>query len=121
MRRLICRALIAALISTPLAAQSAPDSHTEKIKSRAAYALDRHFVVTVETTDHRQLQGLVSETEGDHFVLALQGHTTPLAYTDVERIAWHQHVPRPLVAGVTVVAVSVALYFILHALLAKNG
>jgi NADPH-dependent curcumin reductase CurA len=122
MKRLACWALILAIASAPLSAQTAQDaSHAQKIKARAAWALDHHRIVTVDTTDHRQLQGLVSETQPDHFVLALQGHTTTLAYTEVERIAWHQHVSRPVVAAATGIAVGVVLYVVLHALLAKNG
>jgi hypothetical protein len=122
MRRLAGWALILALIPAQLTAQTAPDpKHAEKIKERAAHALDHHCLVTVETTDHRQLQGLVSETQGDHLVLALQGHTTTLAYADVERITWHQHMPRPVVAVIAAAAVAGGLYAVVHLLLAKNG
>jgi hypothetical protein len=122
MRRLIGWALIVAMAATPLAAQNAPNTdRAEKIRARAAWALDHHRLVTVETTDHRQLQGLVSETQPDSFGLALQGHTTTLAYTEVERITWHQHMPKPVVAAITAAAVAGGLYLIVHFTLAKNG
>lgn len=61
MRKVVAWALIVAIVWTPLAAHTAPDAkHVEKIKTRAAYALGHHCLVTVETTDRRQLQGLVS-------------------------------------------------------------
>jgi hypothetical protein len=122
MRRLIGWALILALVATPLAAQNtAGTDHADKIRARAAYALDHHCLVAVVTTDRRQLQGLVSETQADHFVLALQGHTTMLAYAEVARITWHQHMPRPAVAVITAAAVAGGLYLIVHFALAKNG
>jgi hypothetical protein len=40
---------------------------------------------------------------------------------EVERVTWRQHVPRPVVAAIVGVAVALALYGIVHALLAKNG
>jgi hypothetical protein len=109
-------------MSAQLAAQPAPDAeHAQKIKSRAAYALDHHRFVAVETADHRRFQGLVSETQPDSFVLTLQGRTTTLTYAEVERISWQQHMPRPVVAVLVAVPVAIGLYVILHLLLAKNG
>jgi hypothetical protein len=122
MRRIVCWALIVAVMSSPLAAQTAPDArHAEKVKSRAAYALDHNLVVAVETSDHRQLQGLVSETQPDQFVLALQGHTTALTYSEVESITWHRHMPRLVVAVIGGAAVAGGLYAVVHLLLEKNG
>jgi hypothetical protein len=126
MRTFICCALILALASGQVAAQPAPGpnhdpKHEEKIRARVANALDHHRFVAVETTDQRRFQGLVSEAESDHFVLALQGQTTTLTYAEVQRITWQQHVPRPIVAVAVATGVALALYGILNALLAKNG
>ena len=122
MRTFVCWALLLALISPHLAAQPVPDAKREqKIRTRAAYALDHHRFVAVETADHRQFQGLVSETQPDHFVLVLQGRTTTLTYAEVDRISWQQHMPRPVVAVVVATGVALGLYFILNHLLAKNG
>jgi hypothetical protein len=127
MRTPICWGLvlwisILAVSSPQLRAQSAPDAHHEqKIRARAVDALNHHRSVAVVTADHRSLQGVVSEADPDKFVLAFEGRTTTLTYAEVERISWPHHVSRPVVAGVTGVAVGVALYFILHALLEKNG
>jgi hypothetical protein len=122
MRTFVGWALIFTMLSAPLAAQPAADQkHAEKVRSRAAYALEHRCDVTVETVDHRQLQGLVSETQADHFVLVLQGRTTTLTYAEVDRITWRQHMPRPVVAALTGIAVAGVLYAVVHLLLAKNG
>jgi hypothetical protein len=110
------------LLPVQLAAQTAPDAkHDQKIRARAAYALDHHRLVTVETADQRELQGLVTETESDHFVLALQGRATTLTYAEVQRIAWEKHWPRPIVAAIVGLAVAGALYAIVDLTLSKNG
>jgi hypothetical protein len=122
MKSLLCWTLTLALFSTQLAAQAAPDArHNEKIKARAAKALENHRLVTVETFDHRQLQGLVSETQPDHFVLALQGQATTLTYAEVQRIGWHEHMPKPLLAAIVGLAVAGTLYAIVDLTLSKNG
>jgi len=122
MRTLVCWALILALMSAQLAGQSTPDAeHAQKIRIRVAYALDHHRLVAVETADHRRFQGLISETQPDHFVLALQGRATTLTYAEVARVTWQQHVPRPVVAALLGVAVAGALYGLVHLLLAKYG
>jgi hypothetical protein len=77
--------------------------------------------VAVETRDHRSFQGLVSETQSDGFVLALQGHTTALSYAEVERVSWQRHMPRPVVAVIVGATVAIALYGLVHLLLARNG
>ena len=77
--------------------------------------------MAVETKDQCRFQRLVSETESDHFVLALQGRTTALTYAELERITWQQQMPRPVVAVLVGAAVVAAFYGIVHALLAKNG
>jgi hypothetical protein len=121
-RALIFQILIFALATAQLAAQPAPDArHDQKIKTRAAYALDHHRLVTVDTADRRQLQGLVTEAETDHFVLALQGQSTTLAYAEVDRISWQKHMPRPLVAAIVGVAVAGTMYAIVVLTLSKNG
>jgi hypothetical protein len=119
MKRLACWASIVTLTCAPLWPQ--PANHDEKIKSKVSYALEHHFAVSVETTTHRQFQGLVSEAEPDHFVLALQGQRTTFTYTEVERLSWQHHVPRPLAAVIAAAAVSVGLFLIVHFTLEKNG
>jgi hypothetical protein len=122
MRTLACWALILAMMCVQLPAQPATDArHAEKIRNRVTHALEHHYVVSVETADHRQFQGLVSEIQPDHFVLALQGHTTTLTYAEVEQIKWQQHMPRPVLAVLAGTAVAGVLYGVLHLLLAKNG
>ncbi len=122
MRKLVSVGVVLALMSAQLMADPATDArHAQKIRIKADQALEHHRVVTVETADHRRLQGLVSETQPDHFVLIFEGRTTTLTYAEVERITWPQHMPRPVVAALTGLAVAGVLYGVVHLLLARNG
>jgi hypothetical protein len=120
MRTLVCWALTLALMCVQLRAQPETDAHAEKIRTRVTHALEHHYVVSIETADHRQFQGLVSEIQPDHFVLSLQGHTTTLTFAEVERITWQQHTTRIVATVIAGAAFAGVLYAVVH-LLAKNG
>jgi hypothetical protein len=121
MRTLVCWALILAVMCVQLRAQPVTDlKHAEKIRTRVTHALEHHYVVSIETADHRQFQGLVSEIQPDHFVLSLQGHTTTLTYADVERITWQRNRTRIIVTVIVGAAFAGVIYGVVH-LLAKNG
>jgi hypothetical protein len=121
MRALVCWALTLALMCVQLRAQPVTDAkQAEKIRTRVTHALEHHYLVSIETADHRQFQGLVSEIQPDHFVLSLQGHTTTLTYAEVERITWQQHTARIIATVLVGAAFAGVLYGVVH-LLAKNG
>jgi hypothetical protein len=75
-----------------------------------ASELKHHWIVTVATADHRELQGSVSEARADNFVLTNRGRSTELSYAEVEKIAWPPHVSKHVVAVIVGVAVAVTLW-----------
>jgi len=117
MKTLVCWALTLALMCVQLQAQPATDpKHAEKIRIRATRALEHRYVVSVETSDHRQFQGLVSEIQPDHFVLALQGHRTTLTYVEVERVKWrwNTNTTRIVLTVIAGAGFAAAIYVAVH-------
>ena len=118
--------LIAALTCSPLWADAGPDpnpdpNHVANIQKRVADSIRHHRIVVVETFDHRQLQGSVSEAQPDGFVLSNHGRSTTLTYAEVDKVTWSTHVPREVWALVGAAGIAAALYGLVRLLGGLNG
>ena len=64
-----------------------PDQkHTEKIKQQVIRYLNTGDRVSLETYDQRKLQGAISESRTDSFVLTIEGRSATLNYSEVKKI-----------------------------------
>ena len=64
-----------------------PDQkHTEKIKQQVIRYLNTGDRVSLETYDQRKLQGAISESRTDSFVLTIEGRSATLNYAEVKKI-----------------------------------
>jgi 3-keto-L-gulonate-6-phosphate decarboxylase len=111
LKKFISCALVVALASASLWAGPDPDpAHAAQIRKRVAESVRHHYLVVVETYDHRQLQGSVSEAQADSFVLTHQGRSTTLTYAEIEKISWSSWGNRELKAVIAAVAIAGGLY-----------
>lgn len=97
LQRLLALILAFALASFSLFA--APDidrKHLEKIKRRVANALEHHRRVTIETMDHRLLEGVITEATADTFLLLRGGNQLTLSYADITTIKWPSGLSREI-------------------------
>jgi 3-keto-L-gulonate-6-phosphate decarboxylase len=117
LKRFLSCVLVVALASSTLLAGPGPDpSRVAQIQKKVADSVRHHRLVVVETYDHRQLQGSVSEAQADKFILTHQGRSTTLTYDEVEKISWSSGVPREVKAVIAAVAVAGGLYLALRLL-----
>jgi hypothetical protein len=122
LREFVSVVLVVALVSTRLLAHPAPDPvHAAQIQKKVAVSVRHHYLVAVETYDHRQLQGSVSEAQTDRFVLTHQGRSTTLTYAEVEKISWPGGVSRELKAVIAAAAVAGGLYLAVRLLGGLRG
>ena len=122
MREFISCVLVVALVTANLLADPAPDpAHAAQIQKRVAESVRHHYLVVVETYDHRQLQGSVSEAQSDSFVLTHQGRSTTLTYAEVAKISWSSGISRELKAAIAAGAVVGGLYLAVRLLGGLRG
>lgn len=118
MKNLLSWLLILALASPRMWADSGPDpEHIESIKRKVAACVEQHRRVAVETYDGRRLQGTISESGINDFVLNNGTRATTLAYRDVKKIRW----PSPVWKQVKVFAAAAAVAGALFGLVVLLG
>lgn len=101
---------LAFALAASLAAASTPsEKQLQKIKHKVADALENHRRVTLETYDHRLLEGVISEAGPDTFVLLSGGTPSTLAYSDILSVKWPSGVSRQVKAIVAAVVIAGAL------------
>ena len=115
--------LIAVILVFTLAGQSlwanVPDpKHVDKIKIQAAKYLDSGNHVSVETYDHHQFGGTITQTTPDGLVLTNAAGSTTLSYNDVKKIKspMNQHKKGAIVGA----AIMAGLFGLLFGALASD-
>ncbi len=86
MKNLIAVILVFTLAGQSLWASVPDQKHVEKIKNQAAKYLDSGNHVSVETYDHHQFGGTITQTTPDGLVLTNAAGSTTLSYSDVKKI-----------------------------------
>ena len=114
MKRLASCLLVFTLACPALWSAPVPNQkHINHIQKKISESITQHRSVAIDTYDHRQLHGLVTEADADGFALAIQGTSTTLKYAEVEKVGLSTPVvsrmAKAVIAGSIAGAVTIAV------------